>query len=220
MSLLCRPTPPAPRLFPVCPSASRPSGSRPERRPEQATGCFRTSSRSLSPLPGRLPPSEAPCSPAEIVPTLCSALRPAPVPRLHQRSLLLSPTSRGSEGISGFVAATPLRGLGDGTRLCGAPCRLWSWADVRPAPASKAYAHSGSRAVCLSVISHGSLRSTRHIVGAALEVGKFKVELHVPKTPVMTERSRKAYRGLTFGLKALKCCFPHGTHRIWHIVDA
>lgn len=53
-----------------------------------------------------------------------------------------------------------------------------------------------------------------------MEVGKFKVELHVPKTPVMTERSRKAYRGLTFGLKALKCCFPHGTHRIWHIVDA
>lgn len=82
-----------------------------------------------------------------------SALRPAPVPRLHQRSLLLSPTSRGSEGISGFVAATPLRGLGDGTRLCGALCRLWSWADVRPAPASKAYARSGSRAVCLSVIS-------------------------------------------------------------------
>lgn len=80
MSLLCRPTPPAPRLFPVRPSASRPSGSRPERRPEQATGCFRTSSRSLSPLPGRLPPSEAPCSPAEIVPTLCSAARSSAPP--------------------------------------------------------------------------------------------------------------------------------------------
>lgn len=76
------------------------------------------------------------------------------------------------------------------------------------------------RGQCVCLSSHSSLRSTRHIVGAALEVGKFKVELHVPKTPVMTERSRKAYRGLTFGLKALKCCFPHGTHRIWHIVDA
>lgn len=153
--MLCRPTPPAPRLFPVRPSASRPSGSRPERRPEQATGCFRPSSRSLSPgpsLPGgaflhrRRPALLLRSSPR-------SALRPAPVPRLHQRSPLLSPTSRGSEGISGFVAATPLRGLGDGTRLCGALCRLWSWADVRPAPASKAYARSGSRAVCLSVIS-------------------------------------------------------------------